>query len=404
MSLAGRSELHEEAGRVAPMRSPPIPWGLAGMLILVVAIECVIGRHWLQFSDPVSLSWRYSAQAAQADAPRSELLCLGDSLVKHGLVPAVIEQGTGRRTVNLSAARCPALMTYFLLRRSLDAGAKPRAIIVNAKPAVLLANPEFNIRYWQEVLTPRECADMLFVSRRARLVVDLVTGRLLPSLRCRLQVRSSLAAALEGRPDPVQALNRVLWRNWTHNSGANISTADSSAGGKSALEVARRNRADVFHVDRTNVVAIERLLQLAAERNIPVFWLLTPLAPELQEFRDSSGAEAGYERFIHSLQARFPQIVTVLDARRATYPAALFADPTHLNGRGAIALSQEVAREIGRALEHQGSGAEASAGWITLNAPVDHPSALGIELEDLERSREIVELDKAAWVRRDHSP
>ncbi len=74
-------------------------------------------------------------------------------------------------------------MTYFLLRRAVAAGARPRAIIINAKPAVLLANPEFNIRYWQEVLDARECAEILAIDRRGPFALSLLAGRLLPTLR-----------------------------------------------------------------------------------------------------------------------------------------------------------------------------------------------------------------------------
>jgi hypothetical protein len=401
MPLVAPPALDPQPAVRAPTRLRSIPAGLLGMIVLVTAIECFVARHWLDFSDPVSLSWRYSAQAVIAQAPKCGLLCVGDSLIKHGLIPAVLQRGTGQRAVNLSAARCPALMTYFLLCRALDAGSRPRALIVNAKPAVLLANPEFNARYWQEVLTLREFTEMLALTRRSSFVLALAAGRVLPSLRCRLELRSSLAAAVLGRIGPLHAINPVLWRNWTKNAGANISAVTSSAQGAPALEVARRIRADVFHVDPTNAVAIERLLQLAAERNIPVFWLLTPLSPELQDVRDRSGAEAGYERFIRSLQARFPRVMTVLDGRRAGYPAALFADPTHLNRGGALALSQVVAQEIRRALELQSSPAPAHVGWINLNAPLDHPSSPDIELEDLERSREIVNLDRTASVSTD---
>ena len=59
---------------------------------------------------------------SKTESPGCDLLCLGDSLIKHGLFPGVIEEETGRRTVNLSAARAPALLTYFFLRRALDAG------------------------------------------------------------------------------------------------------------------------------------------------------------------------------------------------------------------------------------------------------------------------------------------
>ena len=90
----------------ASIRRPTaIPWGVVGMITLIVVIEWFLGRNWLDFTDPVSLSWRYSAEAVATESPGSELLCLGDSLIKHGLLPGVIEEETGRRTVNLSAAR-----------------------------------------------------------------------------------------------------------------------------------------------------------------------------------------------------------------------------------------------------------------------------------------------------------
>ena len=28
------------------------------MVVLIVAIECSVARNWLDFTDPVSLSWR----------------------------------------------------------------------------------------------------------------------------------------------------------------------------------------------------------------------------------------------------------------------------------------------------------------------------------------------------------
>ena len=134
----------------------------------------------------------------------------------------MIEEETGRRTVNFSAARAPTLLTYFFLRRALDAGARPRAIIINAKPAVLLAGPEFNARYWQEVITPRECLEFSLMTRNGPFMLATIVGRLLPSLRSRLEIRSQVMAAVRGETDPIPAMNRILLRNWTVNGGANV--------------------------------------------------------------------------------------------------------------------------------------------------------------------------------------
>ena len=102
----GRAHPVEAGEACAALRRPTaIPWGVVGMIGLVVMIECFVGRNWLDFTDPVSLSWRYSAEAVAKESPACDLLCLGDSLIKHGLLPAEIEEETGRRTVNLSAAR-----------------------------------------------------------------------------------------------------------------------------------------------------------------------------------------------------------------------------------------------------------------------------------------------------------
>src|SRR5271163_2053591 len=91
--FASALALKSDESAPAAGRRSAIPWGVAGMIGLIVAIECFVSRNWLDFTDPVSLSWRYSAEAVRTDSSGRELLCLGDSLVKHGLIPRVIEEG-----------------------------------------------------------------------------------------------------------------------------------------------------------------------------------------------------------------------------------------------------------------------------------------------------------------------
>jgi hypothetical protein len=384
------------SGKPSPVAPTPrfgrqIPLGMLGMIAMVVAIECFIGRNWLDYTDPVSLSWRFSADAARTKATGIQVLCVGDSLVKHGLIPSVIEEATGRRTLNLSAARAPMLMSYFLLRRALDSGSHPDAIVINAKPAVLLGGPEFNARYFEEVLTPREWVELFQMSRRASVMTSMLVGRILPSVRCRLEVRSHCLSAMRCEADPLREINRTLWRNWRVNDGANVANLDSSYQEAATAELGRRMQTDIFHVDRMNVEGIERLLQLASERKIPVFWLLAPLTPGLQTLRDRSGSEAAYERFVRSTQARYPQVLTVLDARRAAYPPEAFIDSTHLNGRGAVILSRAVATALNGELGmlQQSSGRR----WTSLSQPVTNTDILALHLEDIEQSKKTVRRD-----------
>ena len=44
--------------------------GGAGMVALLVVFEAFVARHWIDLTDPVSLSWRYSARAAETAVAR----------------------------------------------------------------------------------------------------------------------------------------------------------------------------------------------------------------------------------------------------------------------------------------------------------------------------------------------
>ncbi len=201
---------------------------------------------------------------------------------------------------------------------------------MNAKPAVLLGGPEFNARSWQEVVSLRDAVDLLQITRNPPFVASTIVGRLLPSLRARLEIQSTVIAAVHGRFDRIRSINPVLWRNWSVNGGANIASAVPAYGGEVNDEVERQLYPDLFYVDPANAEAIERILKLADERRIPVFWVLFPLSPRLQSLRDSSGAEMLHEQFLRSLVSRYPRTLTILDARRSISPAGAFADATHL--------------------------------------------------------------------------
>ena len=305
--------------------------GAAGMVALVVFFESFVVRHRIDFTDPVSLSWRFSAQLAETTAPGCDVLCLGDSLVKHGLVPSVMERTSGQRAVNLSAARASTVLTLSLLRRALDAGARPKALVVNAKPAVLQGGPEFHSRAWQEVVTLQANVWNCCKSREThRFVASTLVGRLLPSLRCRLEIQSAVLARLRGETGPLTAINPVLWRNWSVNAGANVASAHPSYRGDVGPEVERQLYTDLFFVDPANAEAIERIATLASQRQIPIFWVLFPLSPSLQSLRDQSGAEDLHEKFVRSLTARHSGTVTGASthAARAMPPPTSLTRPT----------------------------------------------------------------------------
>jgi hypothetical protein len=355
------------------------------MLSLVAAIEAGVTCDVLDFSDPVSLSWRLAARAARDDAPGRAVLCVGDSLVKHGMIPKVIAARSGRGAINLAVAQGSAPATFFLFRRALEAGARPAAVVVNFKPSVLIGGPRHNLRYWQDILTLREGLELARSARSGSLFFEMAVGWLLPSFRSRHEIHSNLREALRGETDALRRINRTCQRNWSLNDGANVAAKNPGFNGVVGPADAKKCLTHLFHCHRVNAEYIRRLFALADARGIRVYWLLPPLSPQLQACREQSGAEASYLGFVRSLQGRYPGI-TVLDGRHSSYDHTLFVDPSHLDGQGAYTLSRDVADVLRRHLADETAGIRSR--WVDL--PAYRACPVEVALEDVEQSRRML--------------
>ena len=202
-------------------RSGGVPLALLGTMVMIAAVEFGVSRQGAAYQDPVSFSWLFSASAARHEAVDAEILCLGDSLAKHGFVPSIIERATGRKTYNLAVAAGPVPVTEILFRRAFDAGARPSAIVFDMKPGLLAGGPRYRVREWQEFLSPGELAGFLFSGHSGEFAAELAIGYILPSFRARHEVRAAVLEALRGDPSRMAALNAICKRNWTLNAGAN---------------------------------------------------------------------------------------------------------------------------------------------------------------------------------------
>ncbi len=132
------------------------------------------------------------------------------------------------------------------------------------------------------------------------------------------------------------------------NGERNVALPQPPYDGKLTAKDVKNLHPHIFYAEKSNAKAIDQFLQLAQDRDIPVYWLLPPISPSLQSAREQSGAESAYENFIRGYQSRYPSILSILDGRDAGYPAAAFTDATHLNARGALVLSRTVAKVIAR--------------------------------------------------------
>ena len=364
------------------------PWGVIGMLPILVAVEAWIESRALDITSPATMSWRLSESASRHEAVDADVLFLGDSLVKHGLLPEISARQSGLKGFNLSVCAAQAAADYHLLLHAIESGAKPSKLVVAYTPDLLMGSPRELLRCYPELLTPAEAIELARVDRDTSFGIETLINMVFRSIKARHEIRDFLHKTYLGSGDSSpRPVSQMLARNWSIHQGAQFTPENPSYHGEVTPGDLKRLNASRFWCHRTNRIYVEKLLKLAESRRIQVYWLLSPMAPQVQAERDRSGAETRFESFVGSFRGSNPTL-QVIDARRSGYGPDLFVDPVHLNGRGALALTQQVAAILKR---------EESGGWTIVDAP-KVPAELP-DLEDLHGSRLAVETQNGATIR-----
>jgi hypothetical protein len=318
------------------------------------------------------------------------VLYLGDSLIKHALIPRLIEEGSRCRGYNLAVASAPSPASFFLFRRALDAGARPSAIVFDMVPHLLAGGPRYWNRQWPVLLSPLETCELIRSTRSTELATEMLLFHALPSLRARYDLRTALSNALQGEPLASRELNARHRRNWTLNDGANVAIKRPLPLGEVTDGEHQKIMSHRFSVNRVNAEYARRTLALARKRSVTAYLLLPPLPPMVIERRIATGAEGKYLEFLHRLQDEYPELV-ILDARRAAYPASVFVDSLHLDRDGAALLS----RDVGTVLHDDlGRPAPTAKRWLAMPDYRDIPGGAGQGLEDVEQSKERLKAER----------
>jgi hypothetical protein len=370
-----------------PARRSKLPLGLIGAVALVATIEAGLADRPIERSSKPGLAWRFGKSSAASDpgVTGAEVLCLGDSLVKLGVQPRVIEDRLGRRSFNLAVPGAQAPASVFLLRQAIESGARPRVVVVDFDENLLAVSPRENLEQWPDLLDARDWLDLTLLSGDVDLAVRVGLGMVLPSWRDRRAIREQVVAALEGRDRAILPELLALRRNWIRNAGAQVATPGDRVPvewGPTPEVEGRPGRTWKPHP--ANRAAVHQLCNLADQHGITVAWLLPPTRPDWHDRRASIGVVESVDRFVAEVRARHPNLV-VLDARESGFPAEVFRDPTHLDGLGAVALSESIAEAIRLILD--GPADDPPRGLVALR-PFEPPSG-PIPLEDMARSAEL---------------
>ena len=142
-----------------------VPWGLVGMLCLVVPVERCVARHGFELLDCVNWSLVRKEYQAKCEARKYDVLVFGDSLTMFGVVPRAVAERSGRTVYSLAVSGGQAPASYFLLKRALDAGAKPSAVVFNFYPPLQRIGPRATPPKWASLVGVVEAARLAWWRR-----------------------------------------------------------------------------------------------------------------------------------------------------------------------------------------------------------------------------------------------
>ena len=364
------------ADSTAERRRGRWPSGLVAMLGLVALIELTVFQLGDRLQTPTFTGFRFTSRAIKAEAPKAEILVVGDSLLKYGVVPLILEKAIGSRAYNLAHIGGQPPDTYFALRQALDRGARPAAIVLDFKANMLQADPRFLAAERVELYDLADCIDMGWCCRSLSYGSTLLLAGALPSYKYRAPIRGEILAALNNQPWPGNADVPTYRRNWERNLGANV--APRNPGAKDVVEHwdEKAYLTPTFLSHPSNHLFIKRTLGLASRHRVPVYWLIPPINPRVQARREQLGVDAAFAAYVRSFLAKWPDLV-VVDGRHAGYDASLFVDAAHLDHVGASAFTTALAEVLRR-----GKGGPR---WVEL--PGYREPKAAPPLEDMDQSR-----------------
>jgi hypothetical protein len=348
-----------------------------GCLALIFVIERSIARRDLEFRAPIEWDWVVAEKLAVEAGKSADVLILGDSLVKEGLIPRVLEQRTGLRVRNLAVSAGSPPLAFALLRRAIESGARPDLVVVEMEPHLLEHGKDYLRQHGAYVLEPREIAELAWRRRDGDLLASLGLERLLPSVRAREEVRAHTVARVRGEASRNVVLCPPMILNWRQNGGALVVPGDQRFDGK-LNDLHHLWFPQAFRPDLVALDYADKTFRLLRERGIRACMLIPPLSRAATDRRRAEGIEAAHRRWIRGLAARHEGLA-VLDATALDLPDDHFHDPFHLNERGAAELSARVAEVL--ALPDQ------AGRWIALETVEPRPDLLALKHENLMQSR-----------------
>ena len=377
------------------------PTGMLAALAMIAGLEFRAFRPRTDLATFIAASWIDASRASRTDAVTSaDVLFLGDSQIKGGLIPSAFAKHGSLRAYNLATIGGQPAASLALLKRALDSGAKPKAIVFGFYPGLLASDSGINVRQWPELLGLSACVELLRIRGDFGFAAPLLSRCLLPSLRRRDEIRVAVFAMATGTVDPGKEKALAYLRNWRLHSGAQALAANPDFRDDPVAPQGEPGRSSnrarsKWSAKNEHLISLRAMLALADSRGIATFWLLPTNSPGLQTFRRDNGLETAFLQLVHDVQHEYPK-VTILDPTRILNSTSVFSDACHLARNGALALSLATAATVKSRLACERVDNDSSSRWVVLADQVNR-SRYTIDLqEDVIQSIHAIHADQNA--------
>lgn len=359
-----------------------LPTGFLGMLAIVVAVESYLYRERETYCVPGSQDLQLAWKAAGSEALGRDVLCFGDSLMKFSMIPKVFEQRTGLTCYNMAVAGSQTPITYCLLRKALESGAKPRAIVVEFIPTLFRLPPTHNLSLLSYVVDLSDALEMAWRENNRVLFDRVLMNKVLTSMEARVGIRRLFMAWLLG---PVAVPDEVplYRRHWIEYDGAQIMPPkpEFTENGFDPSGWAKDFYPN-WYVNRVNRAYLLKFLDLAKAHDIEVYWFLPPIMPSIEAECDRSGFSEKHTAFLQAMQKRYSNL-SIIDGRNAGYDEKIYSDGNHLGRPGAYVVSFEVGGLLRDRLRQE----HAPPAW--LNLPPYQARPVDVAIHDVYHSTPI---------------
>ncbi len=268
--------------------------------------------------------------------PAPEVQVVGDSVARSGVLVGALTGGlaTGRNDA-IPAGGTPK--TYLLLARQFEAGHIPKALVIAHSPhtfgqiryEVLIGS----FAYWREVpelfLQSEPWTDAFYgvLTRFSYLLMHRDSFRdLIKRGDASFFHDKTTEMALPPDVERLEGFRRDL--------------ADGKFAEVHWVAAQSSTDREAFDVKPMNDYYLRRILELAKDHNVEVFWITLPVTRRVIDRRAPSNYEAQLVEYLSEFESRGE--LTILRGGFVEFPDEMFRDSLHLNAAGVVRLACEL--------------------------------------------------------------